>query len=303
MKINSKSFLIIGSALLMTAASSCNNDDDGAQAPKTEMTVMSFNIRYNKSSDAYPWAVRREPVAAMIADINPDVIGLQEPDAGQFEDLKEDCPAYDYVTIPTGDNITWAQTASTMIAYKRDRFSVVKQGYFWQSATPDEPSLSWAGTDGKYHTTVWAQLRDNKSGKDFYVFTAQQSANNGATDKEARLNASKLNLKKMQEIAGRHNVVFFMGDMNASGASSDDRKECIDLYYEWMWGARDKAPVTDTKFSFNSFGSRALTVKDNLDHIFYRLVTPLEFRTIDDATPYGIDYLSRHNPIVFTLEY
>lgn len=287
----------------MTAASSCHKDDDGGEPAKTQMTVMSFNIRYNKTSDAYPWAVRREPVAAMVADVNPDVIGLQEPDEGQFADLKEDMPSYDFVTVEMADGMTWAQTGSTMIAYKRDRFTVTQHGYFWQSATPDEPSLCWAGTDQKYHTTVWAQLHDKQSDKDFYVFTAQQSAYNKAEDKTARLNATKLNLKKMQEIAGRHNVVFFMGDLNASAASNDDRKECVELYYEWMWGARDKSPLTDEQFSFNSFGSRALTVKDNLDHIFYRLVTPLEFRTIADAKPYGVDYLSRHNPIVFTLEY
>lgn len=289
--------------LLGAATTSCNDKDDNVEAPKTELTVMQFNVRYNKTSDAYPWVVRREPVAAMIADVNPDVIGLQEPDEGQLADLKEDNTAYDFLTIDMTDGMTWAQTGSTMIAYKRDRFTVIQHGHFWQSATPDEPSLCWAGTDKKYHTVVWAQLRDNTSGKDLYVFTAQQSANNGDPDKAARLNAANLIMKKMQEIAGRHNSIIFTGDLNASAASNDDRKPCLDLYYEWMWGARDKAPVTDTKISFNSFGSRAVTAKDNLDHIFYRHVTPLEFRTIDEAEPYGVAYLSRHNPIVFTFEY
>lgn len=62
-------------------AISCSSDDGGAATAKTNLKVMSFNIRYSNTIDTgdNAWDARREPCMALIRDVKPDVIGFQEP--------------------------------------------------------------------------------------------------------------------------------------------------------------------------------------------------------------------------------
>ena len=71
-----------------------------------------------------------------------------------------------------------------------------------------------------------------------------------------------------------------------------------------MSGARESAPVNlnpDT-YSFNGFGGGVPKDSWNLDHIFYRNVTPLEFNVVS-SEKYGVKYISDHYPITLTLTY
>lgn len=283
---------------------SCSSDDGGAATAKTRLKAMSFNIRYSNTIDMgdNTWNARKEPCIALIRDVQPDVIGFQEPRAVQREDLDAELTEYASVSVPQTDAITWAQTGYTMIMYLKSKYTLINSGYYWLSATPDTPSFPWNATDKQYRTAVWVHLKDNATQKELFFFTTHMPYKTDAADNEARLNACRLNVEKMKEIAGRHAPVFITGDMNASYAPNDGRRACLEPYYEWMWSARDAAPDTDSEYSYNSFGVSVPGVTWNIDHIFYRGVTPLQFRTIT-SPDYGVAYVSDHYPIVLTAEY
>ena len=285
-------------------AISCSSDDGGAATAKTNLKVMSFNIRYSNTIDTgdNAWDARREPCMALIRDVKPDVIGFQEPRADQHDELSAELNEYAAVSVPQGDGITWAQTGYTMVMYLKSKYTLLDSGYYWLSATPEVPSRPWNASDTQYRTAVWVHLKDNASQKEFLFFTTHMPYKTDATDNEARLNACRLNVEKMKEKAGRHMPVFITGDMNASYASNDGRRDCLEPYYEWMWSARDTAPDTDSEYSYNNFGLTAPGTTWNIDHIFYRRVTPLQFRTIT-SPDYGVAYVSDHYPIVLTVEF
>lgn len=293
--------LLCGWVLLLAA---CSTDEGGAAETRTGLKVMSFNIRYSNTIDTgdNAWSARREPCLAMIRDVMPDVIGIQEPRADQRADLETDLTEYASVAVPQNDQISWAQTGYAMVLYRKDKFTLLDSGYYWLSATPEEPSLPWNASDTQYRTTVWVLLKENVSQKEFYFFTTHLPYKTDASDNEARLNACRLNVERMKEKAGRHTPVFLTGDMNASYATGDDRRDCLEPYYEWMWSGRDTAPDSDTAYSYNNFGQTVPAATWNIDHIFYRRVTPLQFRTIT-SPDYGVTYISDHYPIVLTVEF
>ena len=92
--------------------------------------------------------------------------------------------------------------------------------------------------------------------------------------------------------------------MNASYAAGDGRRTCLDGFFEFMWSARETAPdgEADDVYSYNNFGEGTPRFTWNIDHIFYRKVTPIRFRTINNDG-YGVPYISDHFPILFTSEF
>src|SRR5437762_8493051 len=60
----------------------------------TSLTVMTFNIRYDEEADGrHAWPHRRQAVLQTIRAHDPDLLGLQEPDAGQWQDFVAGLPA------------------------------------------------------------------------------------------------------------------------------------------------------------------------------------------------------------------
>ena len=126
----------------------------------------------------------------------------------------------------------------------------------------------------------------------------------GDIDQVARTESVKLIVEQMKQIAGRYAPIFVTGDMNASYAAGDGRRTCLDGFFEFMWSARETAPdgEADDVYSYNNFGEGTPRFTWNIDHIFYRKVTPVRFRTINNDG-YGVPYISDHFPILFTSEF
>ena len=54
------------------------------------------------------------------------------------------------------------------VYYLRDRFELLDSGTFWLSETPDKVSRGWDGACNR--TVTWVELKDRKSGKEFFYF-------------------------------------------------------------------------------------------------------------------------------------
>ncbi len=257
--------------------------------PKTELKLMSYNIRYiNAKGDVgdLAWDARKESSITMIHREKPDVIGFQEPKKPQVEYLIEQLPEYGHVELGRDHGDKPDGGEHLMVMWLKDKYDLLDSGTYWLSETPDVLSRGWDAMCRR--VTVWVKLRDKATGGEFFYFDTHLDHQG----KVARVEASKLNVAKMKEIAGKKATIFISGDMNAAFGAANGA--CLKEYTDWMKGARETAPVTDFRATYNAFGKgNALLI----DHIFYRNAKAVKYETLD-GKDYGVRYISDHYPIV-----
>ena len=148
------------------------------------------------------------------------------------------------------------------------------------------------GWDGACNRTVtWVELKDRKSGKEFFYFNTHLDHKG----KAAREEGVKLLIEKIHEIAGKKTPAILGGDFNTPVDSP-----IFKPLTKYMVSARAKAATTDHKGTFNGFGSAPDTIV--IDHLYYRGKLKCQlFATLDGN--YGAPYISDHYPIamIFTL--
>ena len=269
------------------------------------LKVMSFNIRFDNPADtgALAWNRRVMPIRRMLAEIGPDVIGMQELRETMTDSMYSAAEVYSHIKIYENDTLRGRKTADIAVFYRSDRFELLDSGYFWLSATPAAPSKPWNSTDRHERASVWVRLHDRQTDKDFYFFTTHFPYKKAPVDSEVRARCARLICDKIKEIAGDYATVFVTGDMNCSDNSADPRSVGLAPYFEYMKAARREARFSNHRSSFNGFGRVKPEIRDkNLDHIFYRCAEPQVFETVD-YPGYGVLYISDHYPILchFTL--
>lgn len=298
---------IIALACMMTVGfTGIKAETTGSSAPAAaDMKIMSYNIRSSSMPDkgVNSWESRRQPSLDMIKDENPDLIGLQEAHGNQREALVEGLGDIYELHCAGNYGVADKESGNTAMMWRKDRFTVKDKGIFWLSPTPDELSKpEWGATDRHYRTSVWALLHDNKENRD--VLMCDTHLPYKMADRDARDACIQLIIGRMQQKATDDMVVVITGDMNASWHANDSRRDCLRHFYKWMGSAREDAPVNlnPTTYSFNCFGQKTPAETWNIDHIFYRNLTPLEFNVVD-SDKYGVQFVSDHFPITLTVKY
>ncbi|MBQ7517323.1 MAG: endonuclease/exonuclease/phosphatase family protein [Bacteroidales bacterium] len=301
--------------------------------------LMSFNIRYNTTADTgeKSWASRKNACFALIRDIDPDVIGFQEPRMNASENQRQDIISalssdYAWHAIKTNDpgvsntvirpstgSAVDAETKTgyTLLVYKKERFTLVESGYFWLGATPDKACIPFDADDDQVRTCIWVHLRENEKGHELYFFDTHSPYTASTADNVARLQCFNLIVSKMKDIAGYDAPLVVVGDMNSSYALNDTRRDALEPYYKWMYAARGDGEdygvyryhtypsdyyAEPRVYSYNDFGGQSLATTWNIDHIFYRNMIPVEFRTIT-SPDYGVTYVSDHYPIILDAKF
>lgn len=306
--MNKLKYLLYGIVLCALSCSSGSDDDNGGNggdpggSPNT-LKIMSFNVRYNSTSDTgdTAWDIRRVAAVKMINTVLPDVIGIQEPRTVQRDYLKTNLKNYGFIEVPGTGGGTGGNSC---LLYRMDRFSKVEDGYFFLSATPDTPSRCWSVGDSQWRTSVWIHLKETATGKEFYFLTTHlpvrtDSSLSNEPYVEARINSSNLNISRLKALAGNDAMCFIVGDMNCSEATPEGVL-ALKPYRDWMKAGRDIAPSGDA-YSFNNFGKGTATATRNIDHIFYRNAIAMSFSTITNN--YGVTYVSDHYPILLTVSF
>ena len=282
--------LLLFVALLGLALPLRAQDDKAlaAAAAKADLKLMSFNIRYYKpgADGDNGWVGRRAACLEMIRAESPDVIGFQEPHRPQIDYLKVNLPEYAEVDMGR-DAATDIEEKPDggehlMIMYRRSKYILLDSGFFWISPTPECPSRGWDAMCRR--VTVWVQLKDRKTGKEFFYFDTHFDH----IGKQARAESARMMVARMKRIAGEKAAVFLSGDLNTTYDNA-----LLDPLKAWMQSARHAAPVTDELPTFNDFGKRSLWI----DFIFARNARALAYRTLVDSGRYGVPFLSDHNPV------
>lgn len=194
-----------------------------ATAQQTDsIKVMSWNIRLDVASDgSHQWKYRRGAVASFIMQQQPDVFGVQEALHNQMKDLKCKTKGYKAIGVGRDDGAKGGEYNS--LYFKSSSLSLVRQGTFWLSQTPDVAgSRGWDAACNRVAT--WAEFEHRKSGKHFFVMNTHFD-HMGDT---ARVNSAILIKDKLGELAGKLPAIL-MGDFNVS---SDHRVFRILTYPE-----------------------------------------------------------------------
>lgn len=259
----------------------------GCNSQSVDLNVMTFNIRLDVASDAqHNWSYRKDAAAALIKDMEIDVVGTQEVLHHQLQDLLERLPGYASIGVGRQDGKTLGEYSA--ILYKESRFDVEQSGTFWLSDQPDEPgSVGW---DAALERIVsWAILKDRNSAISFAVFNTHYD-HVGPT---ARAESSKLLLEQIRQIAGNMPVVL-TGDFNG-----DPGSEPIQLIKEsgFLFDAREMAEsVNGPDWSFHGFGRTSPEHRRMIDFIF--VTEGIKVGRYDNVfEEIGDTFLSDHNPI------
>lgn len=291
-------YLILLALILLGSCSGKEPAGDGGPDPDTpsQFKIMSFNVRYVNTTDAGEnhWDVRKYAIGKMIAKELPDVVGVNEARTAQRADMKQLCPQYTHLEVPgTGTG----QGGNVTMMYLTDKFDLLASKSFYLSETPNVPSSTF-GSGTQWHTCLWARLREKASGRDFYVFVTHLNTGSTLTDINARTSSAKLIVERIKAEAGDDSTVYLLGDMNCSLAEDDAKRVSLLPFLDYgLRNARTSSLSADDAISFNGFSDKERTPKNNIDFIFYRKATSMEFRTIT-STEYGVTYLSDHYPIV-----
>lgn len=228
---------------------------------QTELRVATFNLRMDTPRDGEnAWSNRKEMVKGLIRFHQLDIVGTQEGFKHQLEDILE-IGGYDYVGAGRDDGKDAGEHSA--ILFNTRRLTLLDNGDFWFSETPEVPGKGWDATCCN-RICSWAKFKEVETGAEFFVFNAHYDHEG----KVARYNSSLLLLERMEKIAGGY-PLFATGDFNAVPEA-----EPIQLIYD-SGKLNDSYLVTleppyGTVGTFNSFSLEA-PMKNRIDYIW---VTP-----------------------------
>jgi endonuclease/exonuclease/phosphatase family metal-dependent hydrolase len=185
-------------------------------AASAPFRVMTFNIRYNNPDDGEnAWPRRAEGVGGLIRFHDPDLVGLQEAQRNQLDDLQRLLPGYAWFGVPRSDGGPGDEHSA--ILYRTDRFELLGQGTFWLSETPEVPrSKGWDAALPRIAT--WGRFRDRASG-DTILHLNTHLDHIGV---RARAESARLIARWLAEHAGSTRVVV-TGDLNTTPDSEPIR--------------------------------------------------------------------------------
>lgn len=248
--------------------------------------VATFNMRYdNKGDSLNPWADRLPAIVQMIRFHGFDVFGGQELLSHQVDGLVQSLPGYAFVGVGRDDGAR--QGEFSPVFYNEAKFSLVKQGTFWLSETPEKPSKGWDAALSRICS--WAQLQEKRSKLTFFLFNTHFD-HRGV---EARKKSAQLILDQISKIAGDAPVLL-TGDFNV-----DQNNES----YALIQGSKDfkdaftLAPIKmANNGTFNSFNLTSKTDR-RIDHIFVGRAFEVKRYGILTDTYFG-KFPSDHFPVM-----
>lgn len=252
--------------------------------------IGTFNIRWdNPNDEGNLWKDRLPHVVGVIQKYDLGIVGIQEGLKHQVDQLTDGL-GYSFLGVGRDDG---AQAGEfTAILYNPERYELLNEGTFWLSSTPDKPSKGWDAAFNRICS--WGKFKD-QSGETFYVFNIHYDH----MGQEARVESSKLVLKKIKEINSENLSTVWIGDFNVT---PENEAYKVILENEWK-DARlvSKAETFGPRGTFTGFKWRGYDDRI-IDHIFVNSgVIVSRHGIIEDS--YGEKYPSDHFPVIAKVEF
>lgn len=252
--------------------------------------VMSYNIRVDVPSDDPAWVERRPHMAAQIAFLDPDILGVQEAHSAMIGYLADQLPGYDRYGLGRDDGGPVGET--TTLFWKRDRYERVGADTFWCSPTPEVPSKGW---DAAYPRTVTrVVLRDRRDGGLLDVRNTHFDHVGEVAREQCAVLVSRLTPAEFDGDTAR---VVLMGDFNTGPGTPPWRR----IVASGLRDARTLSPVVfGPAGTFNGFDIASDNHGVAIDHVFVGPGLAVErFGVLTDS--FGGRVISDHFPVVVDL--
>jgi len=256
--------------------------------------VMTFNIRTETNVDGCNnWELRYQPVGTFVNKSKADIIGMQEVQHKQLTDLCGILTDYSYVGVARDDGRQRGEY--NPIFYRKERFNLLRNGTFWLSPTPTEPSYGWGAACRRIAT--WAILQDKATMKSVIVLNTHLDH----ISEEARANSAALIKERLSRMNNELPVII-TGDMN-----SDDNSTAYSKFATAMFAMQDAAKAAKRKkgpdYTFHAFGKLPQDKRTKIDHIFLSpQIMVKKFTNHDGALGNG-RYLSDHSAMIADIVY
>ncbi|SFG80417.1 Metal-dependent hydrolase, endonuclease/exonuclease/phosphatase family [Halopelagius inordinatus] len=276
-----------------TDSGQSDDADDSGPPDDGPITACSFNILHETSNSDHPWESRRPRVTEAIGGLEPGLLGIQEAKPGQFSDLREAFPDYEWYGIGREGG---EESEAVPVAWATNRFEMRETGEFWLSPTPEKPSIGWAARYPRIST--WASLTDTATGTDIWFCNAHVSSASWRT----RRNSAELIRQRAVERTKNGEVPVVSIDLNNEPSTPS---------YESITGQTDagSSPVVDGRTAADEASVRgpektyhAFTnePKERFDYVFTPKSADVhEYRTLEVREG---GYRSDHLPVAATFE-
>ncbi|WP_282297725.1 endonuclease/exonuclease/phosphatase family protein [Stenotrophomonas sp. PS02289] len=278
-------------ALVVGVLSACATSPAAtAKDEAAVLRVMTFNVRYASPNDGVNlWENRRALTLKTIVEQQPDLIGMQELLLGQATWLGQQLPHHAWFGKGrNGNEVDGNGNEHMGLFYDTRRLTLLRQGDFWYSETPDVPGS--ANFDGPMpRMATWGEFEDRRNGKRFFLFNTHLPHTDAA--EALRERCARLLLARIQQLAGDAPVVV-TGDFNAHPDGPTHRLLTAELSDAW-----DQAPAR----SGPEKTAHAFTGNPDarIDWVLYRQFGIRSVHSVDDHE--GPLYPSDHYPVVAEL--
>jgi endonuclease/exonuclease/phosphatase family metal-dependent hydrolase len=252
---------------------------------------MTYNIRCGScepKGNPNNWETRKYLLAHLIKTHNPDVIGLQEAELFQVEDLVEMLDDYSWMGLGRDDGKDKGET--TAILFRKARFSLQGQQTLWLSLTPQQPSRGW---DAAFRRTLSiAKLLDAQTKQALYIFNTHLD-NEGEV---ARQESAKQILAEIAKIDTAAPVIL-TGDFNFTATAKG-----YEIITQTLLDAEkiSTTPATGGGKTFNGFGE-SKEPDNKIDFVFVKKSMKALSHQVDTTT-YNNLYPSDHYPVITTID-
>ena len=215
-------FLMCGAIILAGCVAGCAGAGVNAGAPAPtrvaprpgagddpmSLRVMTFNIRYGTAPDGDDaWPRRRGQAVRVIKTFAPALLGLQEALRSQLDDIEAAMPELGEAGVGRDDGQRAGEYAA--ILYDRRRVTLLQQGTFWLSDTPQVPgSMTWGNRYPRVVTR--GRFEERVRGATLYLFNTHWDHES----QEARERGALLMMERMAARTAPRDPVLLTGDFN-----------------------------------------------------------------------------------------
>ena len=270
------------------------------------------------------WCNSAPAVAAMISELDCDVLGVQEvcdsiwgvKGDNDIKKLvaKQGKVDYDWVLYPNTKKGKISYDVA--IAYKKDKFNLLESGIFFLGGVKDSAIVASDAPKGTARPCVWAHLEDKSSKRDFYFLSTHFLVPGKNADGEMDHAGNKYNMQRLRDITfemfPKDIPSILVGDLNADHKSkhwgSIANARWYDLFQHYLAAGRMKSEIDE--WGTQNLKDESGLTKWKPDHICLQGFRPLEidvdkrkFPTADGTLHYPSDHLPvvarvTFNPVV-----
>ena len=259
---------------------------------KNELTVLSYNIRYDNPNDGEnQWKYRKERVANYIKEIRPDIIGMQEVLDPQLVFLDVSLTEFSYVGVGREDGKTKGEYSP--ILYNSNRLTLLQTDTFWLSETPKVISVGWDAALERICT--YAQFKHKETGQKFWVFNTHFDH----IGELARIQSAKLIHQKIKMLNTNNFPVIITGDFNLTPDTAP-----IKIFQNAYVDVMQKTPTNANNYGTFTGFDKLSNGEERIDYIFQKGLKTIKSTHIWLKTTSG-GWASDHHPVqaIFSFNY